>query len=421
MSRYALIDCNNFFVSCERVFRPDLADVPVAVLSNNDGCIVARSNEVKALGIAMGIPLFKVKDIVNAHNVRLFSANFELYGDISGRIISLLRGETPLIEAYSIDENFLDLSQLPNLDKLKWARRVRRRILTEIGIPVSVGVAPTKTLAKVASTYAKTHGDGAAVIDSEHSRREMLGELPIEDVWGIGRRIAPKLQDMGVSNTLQLVDASDQWLARQFNVTGLRMIDELRGQPRLPFGDKSTQRKTIMRSRSFGHKIRSISQLEGAVATFAAQAAAKLRAQESVCRELRVILHAVDGATKKKHFISKTIQLPESTGNTGVILSAAIDVLGQIYDDAYSYRKAGVVLSSIVDVADWQLSMFSRPSSRERGVRLMNTVDAINRRFGSGTVWHAREARAHAQWRSKRERQSPRYTTRFSELPKLHR
>ncbi len=182
MNCYALIDCNNFFVSCERLFRPDIVNKPVAVLSNNDGCIVARSNEIKALGIPMGIPLFKVRDIVNANKAILFSANFELYGDISQRIVQLLREETPLIEVYSIDENFIDLSEIPIKDRKVWALRVRERIWREIGIPTSVGVGPTKTLAKVASTFAKTHGDGTWVIESHEEREAMLEQLPIEDI-----------------------------------------------------------------------------------------------------------------------------------------------------------------------------------------------------------------------------------------------
>jgi len=230
VSLYALVDCNNFFVSCERVFRPELTDVPVAVLSNNDGCIIARSNEVKALGIPMGVPLFKVRDIVRNHKVTLFSANFELYGDISQRIVSLLREETPLIEMYSIDESFIDLSELHIPDLEVWARKLRTRIFREVGVLTSVGVASTKTLAKVASTHSKTHGDGVSVAVTDEARKALLTDLAIEDIWGIGRRLAPRLHDRGVSTAIQLVNASDAWLHQQFTITGMKMVDELRGK-----------------------------------------------------------------------------------------------------------------------------------------------------------------------------------------------
>lgn len=420
--RYALIDCNNFFVSCERVFRPDLEDKPVAVLSNNDGCIVARSNEIKALGIPMGVPLFQVRDIVRAHKVTLFSANFELYGDISQRIVQLLREETPLIEVYSIDENFIDLSNLPIEDVAAWARRVRGRILREIGIPTSIGVAPTKTLAKVASTFAKSHGDGTWVIATESEREAMLAELPIEDIWGIGRRLAPKLLDRGVSKALQLTSASDAWLRTQFTITGMKMVDELRGIPRIPFGDKRAQRASIMRSRSFGHKVRNYFQLESAVATFAAQAASRLRSQDSICGGISVFLQVTERDGSTKRYVSQFVKLDESSAHTGELIAAALRGLELLYDPDASYKKAGVTLVDIVDAHAWQLSILEKEGmNREKGIMLMDSVDRLNKRYGRSTIWHASEARQTAVWQSKRERQSPRYTTSLSDLPKLYR
>ena len=409
-------------MSCERLFRPDLTNKPVAVLSNNDGCIVARSNEIKALGIPMGVPLFKVRDIVRVNDATLFSANFELYGDISQRIVQLLREETPLIEVYSIDENFIDLSELPISDQKGWAKRVRERIQKEIGIPTSVGIAPTKTLAKVASTFAKTHGDGTWVIESDKERQAMLSELPIEDIWGVGWRLAPRLKDRGVSWAAQLTDASDAWLRTQFNVAGMRMINELRGIPQLPFGDKTEQRKTIMRSRSFGHTVRDYFQLESAVATFTAQAASRLRAQDSVCGGLDVMLQIAERDTGRKRYISRHVRLAESTNHTGQLITGALEGLEALYDVEGAYKKAGVTLTGIVDRNAWQLSLLDQNhGARERGVELMQSVDALNKRFGKGTVWHASEAKDKAKWQSKRQRQSPRYTTSLSDLPVLYR
>lgn len=421
MTRYALVDCNNFFVSCERVFRPDLAKKPVAVLSNNDGCIVARSNEVKAFDIPMGVPLFKVKDIVRANDIKLFSANFELYGDMSQRIVELLRQETPLIEVYSIDECFIDLSELPIEDAHEWAVRVRDRIWCEVGIPVSVGVAPTKTLAKAASFYAKTHGDGTHIVEDEASRRELLTQLPINEVWGIGRRIGPKLRDKGITTAQQLIDASDAWLEQQFNITGMRMVDELRGNARIPFGDKKDQRASIMRSRSFGHRVRDYFQLESAVATFAAQAASRLRAQDSVCSGIVTFVSTGIRPTEQRRYASQFVSLGEATADSGRLVTAALEGLNAIYDPDFAYQKAGVTLVGITDIATWQLALVNGDVEREKKVSLMREVDKLNARYGKGTVWQGTEARSKATWQSKSERRSPRYTTRLHELPKLHR
>lgn len=419
---YALVDCNNFFASCERIFRPDLADKPVAVLSNNDGCIIARSQEVRALNIPMGVPLFKVRDIVRDNRVNLFSANFELYGDISQRIVTVLREITPLIEVYSIDESFIDLSQLQIDDYDAWGRNLRDRIMREIGVQVSVGVAGTKTLAKVASTYAKSHGDGVYAITTDELRTQLLADLPIQEIWGVGWRTAPKLQDMGISRAIQLTEATDAWLKNQFNITGLRMVDELRGQPRLQFGDKHEQRQTIMRSRSFGHRVSAYHQLESAIATFTAQAAAHLRAQGSVCRGIvPFIMGSKQQEDLARHGGSQLVTLDEPTADTGKLITAALQGLNAIYDADGSYQKAGVTLAGIQSIEAWQLSLLKPDDDRDQSVHLMQAVDKLNKRYGKGTVWHASESRNDTSWHSKRQSRSPRYTTNWAELPVLHR
>ncbi len=413
---YALIDCNNFFVSCERLFRPDLEGRPVAVLSNNDGCFVSRSQEAKDIGLPMGAPLFKWKQEVKVHDVQLFSANFELYGDISERIVTLLREITPLIEVYSIDECFLDISQLGIADYGAWAGAVRDRIRREIGIPVSIGVAPTKTLAKVASTYAKKRGGVYAVTDDEQ-REILLRGLPIEDIWGVGWRTAPKLRDKGISTAWQLISVSDAWLHQQFTITGMRMVDELRGEVRIPFGDRHDTRKSIMRSRSFGHKVRDYHQLESAIATFAAQATARLRAQDSVASHIVVILSAnkhVEG--QKRVYLSTLVSLTEATGDTARFITAALEGLAQIYDEQFAYQKAGVVIVGITPRVQWQLSMLSPEKRRDERADLMTAIDQLNRRYGH-VVYHASEKLTSDTWRSKHELRSPRYTTSWAELP----
>lgn len=414
---YAHIDCNNFFVSCERLFRPDLESRPVAVLSNNDGCIISRSQEVKTLGIPMGIPLFKVKPLVKSAGIALFSANFELYGDISERIVTVLKEITPLIEVYSIDECFLDLTQLEISDMPAWAQAVRARIYREIGVPVSIGIAPTKTLAKVATNHAKKHG-GISVIDSPDERERILKEVPVEDIWGVGWRTAPRLKDRGVSTALQLIQASDTWLKSQFNITGLRMVDELRGQARLKFGDSRDKRQSIMVSRAFGHKVREYHQLESALANFTARAAAKLRGQHSVCSRVAVYL-TTNRHDEQVRSVSKSATIPEPTGYTGSLLACSLSLLDELYDPDFSYSKVAVILLDIVDVNDWQLSLMQSNEIRERGLRLISGIDKINNRFGHATIWHAIEDRTRASWHSKQALRSPRYTTNWTELPKV--
>lgn len=364
----------------------------------------------------MGVPLFQVKPLVKQHNVTLFSANFELYGDMSQRVVAVLREVTPLIEVYSIDESFMDLSQLHIDDYDAWAQALRQRIWDEIGLPVSVGIGPTKTLAKVASTAAK-YRSGAMAITDDATREAMLRDLPIEDIWGIGGRTSPKLRDKGVTTAFQLISASDPWLHRQFNVTGMRTIEELRGYVCLRFGDKDDARKTIMRSRSFGHKVRAYHQLESAVATFAAQAAQRLRAQSSVCDRITTFVATSKHDTQQRRAAVET-RLPEATADTGRLITAALQALEQLYDGEFSYQKAGVIVGGIRSNAAWQLALLEGDDARDQKAELMAAMDGINARYGK-VMWHATERPVGADWQSKRQLRSPRYTSSWGELPVL--
>lgn len=366
----------------------------------------------------MGAPVFKYRHQIRLHGVSLFSANFELYGDISERIVTLLREETPLIEVYSIDECFIDISQLIIDDFEKWAIRLRARILREVGIPVSVGAAPTKTLAKVASTYSKKHG-GVYTVTDERTRECLLKGLPVEDIWGVGWRTAPKLHDQGISTAWQLVSASDGWLHQRFNTTGMNTIEELRGNVRIPFGDKEDTRKTIMRSRSFGRRVRAYHILENALSTFAAQAAVKLRAQESICRHIVVFLSAnrhVEG--QKRVYLSTLVTLDEATADTARIIVGAMEGLQKIYDDQFAYQKAGVCLVGLRSRDEWQLSMLSGETRRDERAELMRSIDLLNKKYGQ-VVYHASEKGQDESWRSHRDHRSPRYTTSWGELPRI--
>lgn len=415
--RIALVDCNNFFVSCERLFRPDLWHKPVAVLSNNDGCVVARSEQVKDLGVSMGVPLYQVKNVVEANSVQLFSANFELYANISQRIVTILQEVCPRIEVYSIDECFLDITKLNLQDEQAWCEQLRQRLLDEVGMPVSIGVADTKTLAKAANHIAKKQSNGVAIIDNATTRQAVLRQLPIDAIWGIGRRLAPKLQEKGVTNAWQLVSASDNWLASQFNVTGLKMIDELRAKPRHGFGDKHDKRQSIMRSRSFSHRVRDYYQLEAATASFTVAAATKLRQQGSVCGAVLVSL--LERKNDRWRRVNQLVSLDEPTADSGRLINAALSGLELAYDEDFAYQKSAVTLLDIKDQSVWQLSLTKPDGRRDKHQRLMLEVDKINRRFGNSTVSYAVENKLNSTWQSKRQLRSPSYTTKLAELPKL--
>lgn len=414
---FALVDCNNFFVSCERVFRPDLWDKPVAVLSNNDACIVARSNEVRAMGVPMGAPLFKVEHLMKGKGVTLFSANFRLYGDFSQRVVQILHRAAPEIEVYSVDESFLEISSLPVDDYDEWARQLRARILRWTGIPVSIGAAPTKTLAKAAAEFAKKTPDsaGACVVTAEN-RQELLRWLQVRDVWGIGWALAPKLLQRGVSTAYDLTQVSEAWAQRHLSIRGLKTIRELKGQSCLPLESMVEPQQSIARTRSFGHNVRDYYQLEGSIATFTAQAAVKLRAQQEVATAVMVFVrtpHNFEGGRGS----STVVRLSQATADTGELIAAAVRGLQIIHDPDFSYRRAGVVLVGLVPRQAWQLSLLQSSSNLDKKVTLMQSIDALNAKYNTRLVRHASEHLRSTGWHSKHERRSPAYTTAWSDLP----
>lgn len=418
---FALIDCNNFFVSCERVFRPDLWHKPVAVLSNNDACIVARSNEVKALGVPMAAPYFQVRDILKKHNVQLFSANFQLYGDLSQRVVRILQTVCPTIEVYSVDESFLDVSALPIKDYTTWARELRAHILQLTGLPVSIGVAPTKTLAKAASDFAKKNSDyqGAlSIMDDPAQHKALLEWLPVGDVWGVGYRTRPMLEGVGIKTGYALSQVSDAWAQANLTIRGVRMVRELKGQSCIGLDSGEELQKSLERSRSFGHTIRDYYELEGAVATFAAQAAAKLRGKDQLAGEVVTYLYGKRG--EESHRSTATSRLLPPSNNTGTLINAALRSLQQAYDPEFGYKKAGVVLLDLRSTAAWQLELGADLAKVDKQVALMRTVDTINARLGTRQVRHASEHLERNQWFSRKDLRSPNYTTRWTELARVH-
>ena len=414
---FALADCNNFFVSCERVFRPELNGRPVIVLSSNDGCAIARSNEAKALGIKMGEPLFKIKDIVKRHNVAIFSSNMALYADFSRRIRMILRECAPHIEVYSIDEAFLDLRGIDNTDFDRFAKSLSKRCRQFTGIPVSVGVAPTKTLAKIAAELCKHYPKlrGGCFMHRKEDIEKVLRKIPVEDVWGIGRRSTPRLKARGVVTAYDFSQLPKEWVQRNFGITGVRTWQELNGIPAIGFEASASSKQSICNSRSFAKEIYDIKELSEQIAKFAVMTAEKLRMQKSVCQRLTVF-----AATNRFHEDELQqyghISLPfiEPTDSSLEIVRAAREALGEIFVRGVGYKKAGVIASEITPRDGLHISMFAAEHN-ERHRRLMEAIDNINNTVGSEAVTLASAGKGAPLNRS--DFRSPRYTTSWEDIP----
>ncbi len=409
----ALVDCNGFYASCEKVFRPDLEGRPVVVLSNNDGCVVALSREAKNLGIPRGIPLFRIRNLVAREDVEVFSSNYTLYADLSRRVMDLLSRHAPDVEVYSIDEAFLDRTGLPG-DPLAWAAAVRREVRWQTGIPVSVGLAATKTLAKVAGDLAKKHVDGVRLLGPEEVDAR-LEEVEVEHIWGIGRRYGAFLRRQGLVNARLLRDADDACVKKNLTLTGLRTGWELRGRPSVAMEDMPPAKQGIMSSKSFGSPVTELADLAEAAADYVVRAAAKLRAQDSLCRYLNVYLTTNRFREGERQYTNAvTVTFGEPVSYLPDLVREAHRALTRIYRPGFRYKKVSVYLFGIEPRGGRQTDLFRREDPRRE--RLMKTVDGLNRRYGRGTV-HCTPAVRASVWRMRRELLSPRYTTRWEELP----
>ncbi len=419
---FALVDCNNFFVSCQRLFQPDLEEKPVVVLSSNDGCVVARSNEAKALGIPMGAPAFKWQQVFQQHGVIRFSGNFELYGDISRRLTQLLTSLTPQIEVYSVDESFLDLSELPITDYTTWGREVRELILRSIGIPVSIGIAPTKTLAKLASDYTKKHpetGGALSVTARGRTSSKYLRAVPLKDVWGIGRRLAPNLQAQGLSTAYDIANLRLKLARQLMGIHGAQLVLELNGTSCLPLEIVGKVRKSIARTRTFGEDVHDLHTIEAAIATFATQAAFRLRESQQLTHHAGLFL-ATNRHKPGYRRWGGEVKFAMPTADTGTLTEALVGLLGKLHSPGTAYYRAGVLLWDFIPLHALQTDLLGEVNMAEHGrsQARMQAVDAINERFGKHHVHFAAQDLGKA-WEPRSHLRSPRYTSNWNELPKV--
>lgn len=419
---YALVDCNNFYVSCERVFAPKLAKVPVMVLSNNDGCVVARSNEVKALGIKMGIPVYQCENLIKKHNIQVFSSNYALYADMSRRVMETLKKFTPDLEIYSIDEAFLSLAGLCLKDYKSYARKIRQTILKWTGIPVSIGIATSKGLAKAANEIAKKQAKYGGVLDFINSSGQEidhdLSQLDVSDVWGVGRQYNNMLKANNVHTAKDLKYKDIAWIRKRMTVMGEKCVQELRGVPCFELDKQPVRKKGIRSSRSFGKPVDTKQDLREAIATYVSRAAEKLRKQNSYANILIVYIRTnkfkKDGP---QYSNSVHIKLPTPTSSTIELTKNALNGLDKIYKPGYKYKKAGVLLEGIQPNNSVQLNLFNTHlhARRQRDKVLMKTVDIINKKWGNDSLKLA-SAGIKQGWKMKRTKLSPGYTSNWNEL-----
>ncbi len=420
---FALVDCNNFFVSCERVFDPRLQNKPVVVLSSNDGCAVARSNEVKALGVKMGTPWFKMQDMARRNGIVALSSNFALYSDMSDRVVATLRGFSPEVEVYSIDESFVGLDGMLG----RWGtptamgQAMRQRVWQWTGLPVCVGIAPSKTLAKLANYIAKTQSAFDGVCDfasmTERKRRTLLSSIEVNEVWGIGRKTAESLQRLGIATVADLLQAKPEKLQARFGVVMERIVSELHREPCLELEEVENPRQQIIASRSFGEAVTTLDEIGAAVSTFVARACERLRGQASVCGAIHVYVET--SRFRERHYANgMTVPLPDPSDDTRDLTGAALSGLQRIFRKGYPYKKAGVVLMDLSDAACRQHSLFDSGASRAQSDKVMTAMDAVNGAYGRDTLFVG-SAGTRVRWTTRADRRTPNYTTDWEDLPRV--
>ena len=409
-----LVDCNNFYVSCERVFDPSLNSKPVIVLSNNDGCAISRSNEAKALGIKMGAPAFSIKDVIEKNDVKVFSSNYALYGDMSRRVMSFLAGYAPEMEIYSIDEAFLYFKGIPENTLEDLGMKMVQQVRKCTGIPLSLGIAPTKALAKIANKIAKKQGSDVFIMDKE-GIADVLKIFPIEDVWGIGGQHAALLKKHGINTALDFIKFPSDWVKKHLTVVGLRLWEELHGRQTFSREIVTPSKKNICTSLSFGEMQTDYAPLEEAVTAYASRCAEKLRKQNSCAGTLMVFLHTNQFREDLPQYARNiVIHLPVPTNSTLELVHFSREGLKRIYKKGYVYKKAGIIVSDFVPEEEVQQNMFDH-TDRKKHASLMKVMDRLNKDYGKETVRVASQGFSHC-WKLRQEKLSHRYTTRWNEL-----
>lgn len=408
----ALVDCNSFYASCERLFAPHLEHKPVVVLSNNDGCVIARTDEAKALGIPMGAPMFKFKDIIQKNKVHVFSSNYTLYGDLSSRVMKTLARFTPDLEIYSIDEAFLDLTGFSNVEQ--YAQKIKETIQKEVGIPVSIGIGSTKVLAKVANRVAKkSKQHGGVFIVNEFNHQAVLENTNVEDVWGIGFQSAKKLQNIGITNALQLYNANDMIIQKLLTIVGKRIVEELRGVSCISLELVKKARKQVVCARSFGSKVVLLEELQEACSSYISICAEKLRHEKLMCNYIQVFVHTNPFRDKPQYFNSMGSRLPAPTNATIKINQMGQQLLKKIYKKGYEYKKIGIALGDLQDQAISQMSLLEPDEPKQN--KMMITMDKINQRFGRSSI-RLGNIPLNPQWKMNQQNKTPCYTTQWNEL-----
>ncbi len=415
MTVYALVDCNNFYVACERVFNPKLEDRPVIILSSNDGCAIARSNEAKELGVKMAQPLYQIADIVKKHDIQVLSGNFHLYTDMSNRVMQVLADMAPATQQYSIDECFLDITGMTD-DLDEFGQAVQTKVKQWTGIPVGIGIAETKTLAKVANRIAKTSKKTGGVLNLVGSqwRTKALEMTEVGDVWGIGKQFTKKLNRNGVKTALDLINQPDVWIRKEMGVGGLKTVRELRDEDCIGFESIPKPKQTTLVSRSFGQTVTELDELINAVTVFATSAAADIRRANLVSSAISVFIETNRFSNGPQYTPSQSVELSPATNNTKHIVRAAIQGLKEAYREGFKFKKAGVMLLDLVDADHVPQSLFDHHDPKDD--KLIEAFDQINRRQGAGSINFGVVGQP-SRWHSTSAHQSPRYTTEWGSIP----
>ena len=418
---YGLVDCNNFYVSCEKLFRPDLKTRPVVVLSNNDGCVVARSPEAKALDIKMGVPVFQIRALIERHQIAVFSSNYTLYADLSSRVMSILEALAPRVEVYSIDEAFVESSGIARAMPLTaFAQQIRSTVQQWVGITVCVGLAPSKTLAKLANHAAKRYPATGGIVDltAKTRQKKLLALTPVGDIWGIGQRLSQQLNAMNIATALALAQANPKALRRQFSVVVERTARELNGEDCLGLEDMPATKQQIVCSRSFGERITAFAALREALCTYVARAAEKLRQENRKAKKVTVFIRTgFFNSQEARYSNTATRGLAVATHDTRALTAVAVALLKNLWRPGYRYAKAGVMLTDFYDPGSYQTELFDEDQSSPKSAALMALIDSINQ-TSKGKVWFAGQGTQSA-WAMKRRRLSPAYTTQWSDILKV--